>query len=99
MRHKLLAFLCVAFLALPAATASVEVADGLLERPPVEARVISRSPDEVFLDEISLIDDNHLNRFTTSVRIRIGQTLVLGSAERFDDRATVILTVRAESTE
>lgn len=62
----------------------------------VEARVISRSPEEVYLQNISLIDDNHLNRFTTSVRIRIGQTLVLGSAERYEDRATVILTVRAE---
>ena len=65
----------------------------------VEARVISRSPEEVYLEAISLIDDNHLNRFTTSVRIRIGQTLVLGSAERYADRATVILTVRAETAQ
>ena len=65
----------------------------------VEARVISRSPEEVFLQNISLIDDNGLNRFTTSVRIRIGQTLVLGSAERYEDRATVILTVRAETAQ
>ncbi len=48
----------------------------------VRARVISRSPEEVFLEEITLVDENHLPRFTTSVRIRIGQTLVLGSAER-----------------
>lgn len=65
----------------------------------VEARVISRSPGEVFLEHISLIDDDGRQRFTTSVRIRIGQTLVLGSAERYDDRATVILTVRAERAE
>ncbi len=62
----------------------------------VRARVISRSPEEVFLDEIMLVDDSGIPRFTTSVRIRIGQTLVLGSAERYEDRATVILTVRAE---
>ncbi len=65
----------------------------------VRARVISRSPEEVFLDEIMLIDDSGMPRFTTSVRIRIGQTLVLGSAERYEDRATVILTVRAETAQ
>jgi hypothetical protein len=50
MNRKLLAFLCVAFLALPATTASVEVADGLLERPPVEARVISSDAGSTVLE-------------------------------------------------
>jgi hypothetical protein len=65
----------------------------------VMAEVISRSENEVFLRELILQDDDGVHRFLTSVRIRIGQTLVLGSAETEDGRSTVILTVRAESAE
>lgn len=63
----------------------------------VMAEVTSRSADEVFLRELILQDDRGRQRFVTSVRIRVGQTLVLGSAEKEDGQSTVILTVRAES--
>lgn len=57
------------------------------------------SGDRVYFDEIMLFSDDHGPLFETSVTIRPGQTLVLGSAGVPDREGAVILVVRAGSTE
>ncbi len=67
----------------------------------VYARVISRSPESVRLEEITLVDPFNRDRFRTSVRVRVGQTLVLGSTQQREreGEGALILTVRAERVE
>lgn len=53
----------------------------------------------VFLQEITLVSDDYGSLFQTTVTIRPGQTLVLGSAGVPDREGAVILIVRASSAE
>ena len=50
---------------------------------------------------MTLFDPAHRDRFRTSVRVRVGQTLVLGSTQQraAEGGGALILTVRAERVE
>jgi len=48
------------------------------------------------LDKVTLYSYEDGDRLTTTVNIRPGQTLVLGSASRVGEDVTLLLTVRAE---
>jgi hypothetical protein len=54
------------------------------------------SASTIRLGEVRLYSHEGGDRLTTTVNIRPGQTLVLGSASRVEDDVTLLLTVRAE---
>lgn len=67
------------------------------QRFELSARVRRRGRETVRLDDVSLrsFEGEHLR---TTVNVRPGQTIVLGSSPRSDDRPTLLLAVTAERT-
>ena len=82
--------------ALVAATDGSSVEQGLGADHFVRASIYFVSPGTIRLDEVSLFSYEGADRLTTTVNIRPGQTLVLGSASRVGEDVTLMLTVRAE---
>lgn len=78
-----------------AATDASEIAQSLNQGLRVEGRVFSTGPGS-FRVEVYLYSHEHGNLLTTTVNIRTGQTLVLGSAARVGNEPTLLLTVRAD---
>lgn len=81
-----------------AATDASEVEQGLDEGHQVRAAVYYARPG-TYRIEVRLRSYEYGDRLTTSVNIRAGQTLVLGSAARVGDEPTLLLTVRAEEVD
>ena len=78
------------------ATDGSSVEQGLGSDHVVAAGIYFVSAGTIRLDEVRLYSYEGGDRLTTTVNIRPGQTLVLGSASRVGEDVTLLLTVRAE---
>lgn len=67
--------------------------------PRLHAQAHWSGPATVRLEEVALWTSMAETAFTTTVNVRAGQTVVLGSAPRSGDQPTLLLTVTAETTE
>lgn len=81
------------------ATDGSEVEQGLGADHVVSTRVFLGGPGSIRLDGVRLWSHRGGDRLTTTVNIRPGQTLVLGSASREGDAGTLLLTVTVEAAE
>jgi hypothetical protein len=63
----------------------------------ITAEVYQLSPGVIRLEEVTLWSEDGGASLQTTVSIRPGQTLVLGSAPKDGSTATLLLTVRAEA--
>jgi len=81
-----------------AVTDGSEVEQDLGSDHMVRTRVFFAGPGTIRLDGVHLWAHEGGDRLTTTVNIRPGQTLVLGSASRAGEDVTLLLTVRAEET-
>ena len=72
------------------------VQQGLGAAHMVAANVYYVRAGTIRLDNVTLDSYDEGNRLTTTVNVRPGQTLVLGSASRVGEDVTLLLTVRAE---
>jgi hypothetical protein len=71
---------------------ALRASDGLYE---IQGRVYRIGGGQTRLEEVRLVSENGFH-LATSVNIRAGQTIVLGSAPKQGSSATLFLTVRAE---
>ena len=78
------------------ATDGSEIQQGLGGNHEVATRIYFVSAGTIRLDNVRLYSYEGGDRLTTTVNIRAGQTLVLGSASRVGEDVTLLLTVRAE---
>ncbi len=62
----------------------------------ISGRVYLAQPGVTRLEEVQLYSESFGNGLTTTVNIRPGQTLVLGSSSKGSSTTTLLLTVRAE---
>ena len=78
------------------ATDGSEVQQDLGGAHSVTATVYRQSTGAIRLDEVQLWENQGGVRLTTTVNVRPGQTLILGSASQAGEGATLLLTVSAE---
>jgi len=81
------------------ATDGSEVEQGLGTDHVVATRVFLTGGGSIRLDGVRLWSHDGGDRLTTTVNVRPGQTLVLGSASRAGDAGTLLLTVSAEAAD
>lgn len=84
--------------AMVSATDGSRIEQGLGADHAVAGHVYFTGPGIVRLEEVELYSYEGGDRLTTTVNVRPGQTLVLGSATKVGDDVTLLLTVRAEAT-
>jgi hypothetical protein len=78
------------------ATDRSEIEQGLGGDHEVSASIYYASPGTIRLNNVHLYSYEGGDRLTTTVNIRPGQTLILGSASKAGEDVTLLLTVRAE---
>lgn len=81
------------------ATDGSQVEQGLGSAHSVQTRIYRQGANSLRLEEVQLWAHASGVRLTTTVNIRPGQTLILGSASREEDETTLLLTVQAEEVE
>lgn len=79
------------------ATDRSEVEQDLGSDHMVQATIFFHPGGSIRLENVQLFSHEGGDRLTTTVNIRPGQTLVLGSASRAGENVTLLLTVRAEA--